>query len=104
MGRIIVAVGRRVGDFIMLRHQCLQSVFASAVEIPQSIRESNGIGLVSLLQCDLLYGPRASARDPGERAQDIPSSSSIMPAITDRPPSQNLGSLASSPNGLSRSE
>ena len=36
--------------------------------------------------------------------QPIPSSSSIMPEITDSPPSQNLGSLASSPNGLSSSE
>jgi hypothetical protein len=36
--------------------------------------------------------------------QDIPSSSSIMPAMTDSPPSQNFGSLASSPNGLSSSE
>ncbi len=36
--------------------------------------------------------------------QDIASSSSIMPAITDSPLSQNLGSLASSPNGWSSSE
>ena len=32
------------------------------------------------------------------------SNSSIMPDMTDSPPSQNLGSLASSPNGLSSSE
>ena len=36
--------------------------------------------------------------------QPIVSSSSIMPEITDSPPSQNLGSLASSPNGFSSSE
>src|SRR4051812_44614634 len=34
----------------------------------------------------------------------IDSSSSIMPAMTDRPPSQKRGSLASRPNGLSSSE
>jgi hypothetical protein len=37
-------------------------------------------------------------------AQPIASSSSIMPAMTLRPPSQNFGSLASSPNGRSSSE
>ena len=37
-------------------------------------------------------------------AQPIDSSSSIIPAMTDSPPSQNFGSLASSPNGLSSSE
>src|SRR4030081_834045 len=36
--------------------------------------------------------------------QDIPSNSSIMPEIIDSPPSQSVGSLASSPNGLSSSE
>src|SRR6185369_2743629 len=76
MGRIIVALGCRVGHLVMLRHQCLRSMFASAVELPQSIRESNG---------DDLF---ASQEQP--RAQDIPSSSSIMPAITDSPPSQNF--------------
>jgi hypothetical protein len=36
--------------------------------------------------------------------QPIRSNSSIIPEITDSPPSQNLGSLASSPNGFSSSE
>src|SRR3954447_17904156 len=44
MSRIIVALGRRVGHLVMLRHQCLRSVFGYAVELPQSIRESNGDG------------------------------------------------------------
>src|SRR5579863_4573789 len=36
--------------------------------------------------------------------QPIASSSSIMPEMTDSPPFQNWGSLASSPKGLSNSE
>ena len=40
----------------------------------------------------------------GRPPQFIPSSSSIMPDITDSPPSQNFGSLASNPNGLRSSE
>src|SRR3954452_10328484 len=91
MGRIIVALGCRVGHLVMLRHQCLRSMFASAVELPQSIRESNG------------DGPFCLSRR-GFAPQDIASSSSIMPAMTDSPPSQKFGSLASSPNGLSSSE
>ncbi len=49
---------------------------------------------------------RLSGRQSKDHAppQPIASSSSIMAAITDRPPSQNFGSLASSPNGLSSSE
>lgn len=39
-----------------------------------------------------------------QAAYPIASSSSIMPAITDRPPSQKLGFLASRPNGASSSE
>src|SRR5882672_4086385 len=38
--------------------------------------------------------------DHARPRQFIVSNSSIMPAITESPPSQNLGSFASSPNGL----
>jgi plasmid stabilization system protein ParE len=59
------------------------------------------------------FRPRLRPRGPGlssgstkatPRPQPIASSSSIMPEMTDSPPSQNFGSLASSPNGASSSE
>jgi hypothetical protein len=56
-------------------------------------------GLMCFSSRVALVGGRSEAL-----AQPIPSNSSIMLAITDRPPSQNFGSLASRPNGLSSSE
>src|ERR1700694_287697 len=41
MGRIVVAVSGRVGDFVMLCHRYPQSVFGSRVELPQTRWESN---------------------------------------------------------------
>src|SRR5579859_2032031 len=52
----------------------------------------------------MLANLQLSARAGAGHHQPIASSSSIMPAITDSPPSQNFGSLASRPNGLSSSE
>src|SRR5665213_4276874 len=42
MGRIVVAVSGRVGNFVMLCHRYPQSMFGSGVEIPQSRRQGNG--------------------------------------------------------------
>src|SRR3979490_2602173 len=44
MGRIIVAVSVRVGHFVMLCHRSPRSMLASRVQLPQSVRESNGGG------------------------------------------------------------
>src|SRR6266852_441190 len=44
MGRIIVAVSGRVGHFVMLCHRSPRSMLASRVQLPQSVRESNGGG------------------------------------------------------------
>src|SRR5947199_7321979 len=63
VGGIIVAVGRRVGHFIVLRHPCLRVVFCSAVELPQSLRQSNGDrGLSAPAPAANIYLPASIAR------------------------------------------
>src|SRR6266850_6433524 len=59
MGRIIVAVSGRVGHFVMLCHRSPRSMLASRVQLPQSVRESNGGGrFVVHERCPLLAGFR----------------------------------------------
>src|SRR6516162_2079299 len=115
MGFVVVAVGGRIGHFAMVCHCCPQSIDrceelaqtgrqgnAPTTRLPRPIRSFAGAVLGPAGQPLLDYLAGSAARyEPG---QPMVSSSSIMPEMTDKPPSQNFGSLASSPNGCNSSE
>src|SRR3984885_11876244 len=60
---VIVAVGGRVGDFVMLCHRYPQSMFASGVELPQTRRKGNG---------DAPFVRRGASPTSGARAANCP--------------------------------
>src|SRR5665213_3316385 len=79
MGRIVVAVSGRVGNFVMLCHRYPQSMFGSGVEIPQSRRQGNGDAL-------LVHPPPYLGASGGQlsRIQRVSPSSFTSPAARER--------------------
>src|SRR5947209_4829794 len=89
----------RIADLANLKDVAFREFAWHLVHVPSSCYTDCITGKFQLVQ-QTLYAQLG----PVSIFYPIASSSSIMPAMTDSPPSQNVGSLASRPNGLSSSE